>query len=769
MKTIKYWGLWALLALGACSTAALIDQSLLTFRIQTTKNREKSVEISWPKYDFYKSYDVLRSEQPAGIFQPISSGQSANQYIDEGIEPGKVYYYKVRGYNSKGIGSFTSEVEQGFAGGDFIYPPKTVTASLGLYDDKVLLSWDKIEKSASYSIRRSEAGVDAWAIIANNIVWASYEDTTVVLGKVYDYQVIALDKSGYASQPSHTVQGSKKGNSAQFSANAGMYTDYNLLTWKTPPNTAYTVIYRSDNSGTLGAKVAELGKDAESYRDEAAPGSWYYTVRFFNADDYLVLETPSQEGFRLNLTPKPQNARATKGQYINRVQLTWDAVDKALFYSIQRSLDGGSSWTALGNVSSPALAFEDTGLPGEQAKALYRVSATVDGFQGPYSDASEGWAHRAPLNVRSQKVFGNRVELFWDESPDAVEYEILYSTSGASGPFTVAGTSAAAGYTHSYTIGGDEQQLYYVVRAKNSLNIWSRNSYEDHNNSAEAWITKASAPTPLIVNNKTASERALTFSWAGSRAAAKYKVYRAVLTHGAALVSSLSDADYKPVGETPNYSYRDTLSAAPIRRYHYKIVLVDNDGNEYPAVAADSTGSEVAYRLPVDIDEFMLDTDFNIIEAQMRIANFGNNGSSSQPKGRWQGWYDYNAAASGAKSLWKDFSSFETILNSQANHKMTISLSPLGAKQNGDVVVSGLYTGLITYINLVGADGGWSVGGSVKGTYNHPTLGTLTKTYSYTDASFLQSVVLKSESKPSYPAFDAGAGGSLQAGCNSPK
>jgi len=87
-----------------------------------------------------------------------------------------------------------------------LMPPQNLNAQPQPEKGKVTLSWSPVSGAAGYNIYRKLAGDAAYSRVNFSSVKAnSYDDTTVVKGKSYDYVVRAVDAAGNESSDSRIV------------------------------------------------------------------------------------------------------------------------------------------------------------------------------------------------------------------------------------------------------------------------------------------------------------------------------------------------------------------------------------------------------------------------------------------------------------------------------------------------------------------------------------------------------------------------------------
>lgn len=756
----------------SCAKTKLIDKTLNEFQAKASKNFDDRIEVTWTKNDFYKHYQVLRSETELGTFESISGLVNNDQFKDYNVRSGKTYYYKVRAYNTINTPLYTTEAADGFSGTMVSQPPPSNVRTVEGQSPMIIrLEWDRVNDADAYKVYRSvnpdvmtDPGMlgAGWKEVAI-VRYPFYEDEDVVAGSYYYYRVgSVLRRSDGSYGPvssgfSAPIQGYTFGGDAGLSSTAGAFYDKIVLTWVNLPTVSQYVVYRSEDKNIIGIPVLTVAaSEPSTYSDYTAESGkvYYYTLLYNN--DYTVRRSRTIKSYKKtdSAPPMPENFNVSQGTDSVNVVLTWSKVDSATGYTIFRSANQNGPYEEITTINDKnTVTYRDT--PPTGSYIYYYKMSAFNPAPGSETTPLQGWVNRPPSNITASTGFGNKVVLSWDPVPGATQYNIDFSET-RDGSYTRAGNvSGGSGqnrvsFSHNIDIGDLLSKEYYYKVQVNA------GSVSDWSDSVLGKIQKIGQPENFrILNNKTSTERTLTMEWDAVPNAEQYNIYRATLKHAGASVDRLTLSDYKKVATVNDVGYQAPLNTVPLRRYVYRVVAVDGGG-------AEGVGSlsDIAYRLPVDIDEFLLDVDFTIIHAQTQIRGFGDNGSSGNISGRNKGMYYYNASMSGARSQWDNYISFEVQLT--GNPSMSISISPMAAAMTGPVNISGLYSGTVTYNGFLGAPGGYAIGGGLTAVYNHPVHGRLQKTYSYTDAAFLHSVVLKTENKPTHSGilalFEEGGG-----------
>ena len=151
------------------------------------------VRLTWQAAAGAASYEVYRAPVEAGPYALLAT-VTTTTYDDAAVEPGKVYWYKVRACASAGCSALSSPVS-GYAALPTLPPPQNVQASDGTHPDKVVITWDPVPGATHYLVYRAPSEEGDYSVLAT-VTTTSYEDSQVEPGKTYWYRVRACNAQG---------------------------------------------------------------------------------------------------------------------------------------------------------------------------------------------------------------------------------------------------------------------------------------------------------------------------------------------------------------------------------------------------------------------------------------------------------------------------------------------------------------------------------------------------------------------------------------------
>jgi len=175
-------------------------KELPKFRVKLTP-LDKKIGLKWDLVSPYLIYIVYRDNElltPGGVF--IQDKDVKFYFVDEGLENGKTYTYKILGIDP--LGRQSPPVIVKGSPKDLTPPPIPINLKGELKNGKVYLSWDasSADDLKGYNVYRSES-IKGKFIKLNTkpLKERKFVDRQVEMGKNYWYAVTAVDKNGNES------------------------------------------------------------------------------------------------------------------------------------------------------------------------------------------------------------------------------------------------------------------------------------------------------------------------------------------------------------------------------------------------------------------------------------------------------------------------------------------------------------------------------------------------------------------------------------------
>jgi fibronectin type 3 domain-containing protein len=333
-------------------------------------------------------YNVYRSTIQTGPYSLIRSSYAPTSFMDTSLVDGTIYYYEVSAINIAGEGQKAT-----ISGVPGTVPGAPTLSTPTVGDRFVNLNWNPPTVSGGtpvtgYNVYRSEAFAGTYTLIASQ-TGTSYNDSTVINGHTYYYEVSANNSAGEGGKSSpvvsatpYTVPGAPIG--LGFTPGNGQIS----LNWTAPSNggsaiTGYKV-YRSLAGSASYTLIASPTGPSYSDVGVANGATYLYEVSAVNAAGEGLLSAPvSSTPFTVAGVPIGLTAIAGNASNV----LSWTA-PTASGGSVVTSYKVYSSATQTGTyslVGSPVgSTYTDSGLINGQTY-WYEVSAVNLGGEGPKS------------------------------------------------------------------------------------------------------------------------------------------------------------------------------------------------------------------------------------------------------------------------------------------------------------------------------------------------------------------------------------------------
>lgn len=477
--TLRYYSIYASFRVGGteilkveCSneitlgTTGAID---LISDFKASKNLVKAVVLSWKVKEnvTISSYEIYEDgEKKSGYIEPAKTG-SCSVTLDRD-DDGKNHDYKIKATTT----SSRYDIES--AQGNSLAKPSGLTASDSTSVDGITITWPvDDDTNVVYELYYSDNKEgNNWEKLtetkAGEAFLGAKKDGTD--GKPYYFKLKAYNKT-QSNQPtleSDVETGSVFG-SAMMNAtvkDSGKDPDKITISWKEATGASYYRIKRNGGdylpgktTGTSYSDYATSIKNLDG--DTPLCNEYTYTVVPFMADGTAALKGSEAEG---KLFAPPLNVKASKGEKVDGITVTWDTVEYATSYEIEKyesKLINGAVTTggvSIGNVTVTGTSYsESTNKIISYRIRAVRTEETKDGtveIKSAWQDGTEteknaqgfdesshvgyGLAAVSTLNVASAVTsdgyYAPYVAVTWEMVPGATSYTI---TNGLGGSVTV--------------------------------------------------------------------------------------------------------------------------------------------------------------------------------------------------------------------------------------------------------------------------------------------------------------------------------------------
>ncbi|MGP4042185.1 fibronectin type III domain-containing protein [Gracilibacillus sp. D59] len=299
------------------------------------------VSLTWSTVDGADEYLIYRSSSKDPSFRAIASSE-ANNYMDNTVELGVNYQYKVSAINGGGESGLSEPTEIFFYDPD--EPAPAVPTGLTITETKsitVQLEWEPVEDAISYGIFRSTDPEGEFTRVANTTT-TSFTDKPVDPSTTYYYKVSATGIGGeseVSNQVSTTTKEAISLPEVPQGLSAGDVTTSAFeIQWESVADAERYDIYRKANEDSGYSKIAST--DTPGYNDETVSVSRTgYSYKILAVNEMGESDLSDELNIDMPLPETPSNLKVTlTGK--DFVGLTWTAHGGANQYNVYREAAG---------------------------------------------------------------------------------------------------------------------------------------------------------------------------------------------------------------------------------------------------------------------------------------------------------------------------------------------------------------------------------------------------------------------------------------------
>lgn len=377
-------------------------------------NTSNSMTVSWSAvtgrpgvtYEVERGSGNSYSEPDAGTVVSVASGLTGTSYVDTGLSSWTTYYYHVRAVDAAGTSPWTSPWYYATTG-DHTPPTQVTGLSADAWTTQPFVSltgYSATDDQAvtGYDVQRSGDGGSTWDDLGTVGDTNGYVDQSAAEGTSYTYRMRAYDQAGnkgewstgvpvttWVSLPSKTAGVT----ATQWLSNPGHIT---IGGWTATSDRGIAGYHLEESVSGPDGPWNNLGNYAAGATHvdvvdlAALPYTYYRVFAYDDANHYgewsdLVSPTGVDDVVPAQVT----GLVATPWASSSWVNLSgYSASDNLAVtsYAIQRSEDGGNTWTDLGTVGNTDGYIDQTAIEGTAYQ--YRMAARDGaGNQGAWSDA----------------------------------------------------------------------------------------------------------------------------------------------------------------------------------------------------------------------------------------------------------------------------------------------------------------------------------------------------------------------------------------------
>ena len=382
------------------------------------------------KFDVDPSYNGLYWHQyMQNLLGPYSEGKSVRKGYEEMGILNNGFVFKVPVYNNM-PGSPCPKPEEGLNA-------PTVTAQKNGYVS-AKLSWNEVAAAQGYQIYRAEGADGTFTRIkSTNAATRSFEDTTIVPGKLYQYKVRAYMK--LSSGNKYSSYSSIK--TLDFTVPATTWNTFKIknyktieLSWGKKSVDGYK-IYRKTGTGKYTCIQTIKDKSTVSFKDTTVKPKNTYTYRIrgyvsVNGKNYYSKYTSVNTAELKMAKPQLKKAYVSGGK---KIKVTWKRDSKADGYYIYRATSKKGTYKKVKTITkNKTVSWSDTSIKTGKTY-YYKIRSFVKASTGTKSSSystvfSVKTALKTPA-VTSVTASKGKVKLKWKKDSNAAGYKIYRATS----------------------------------------------------------------------------------------------------------------------------------------------------------------------------------------------------------------------------------------------------------------------------------------------------------------------------------------------------
>ena len=209
----------------------------------------EKIEVNWDSTPAAAWYELWRNGTVDLVLAEKMADLRAVSYTDTAVMPGMKYSYWVRPI---GLGGSAGPFSTNAIGWSALAPPATITATPGVFADRVKVEWSSSESADSYEVWRNTAPVSSGAIWVYTTARFRFEDFEVHPGETYYYWVRSM-RSVVASPFGLCASGYAMGAPSGLSVSKGDFTEKIRATWAPAPGALSYEVWRSHNDQLTSA------------------------------------------------------------------------------------------------------------------------------------------------------------------------------------------------------------------------------------------------------------------------------------------------------------------------------------------------------------------------------------------------------------------------------------------------------------------------------------------------------------------------------------
>ncbi len=497
--------------------------------------------LTWKAVEGASEYRITRCADGADTYEPLAT-VTETSYVDVTGIVGTKYSYRVQAVSENPEASSARSAAKARV---TALPSPEVELTNVESSGKIQISWNAIEGAVRYKVYKATSKSGTYKYLTSTTK-LSVQDTAVSVGKTYYYKVMAVSSledadSAYSaiqsrvctlSQPAITLR--KSGGNIKIS-------------WSKVKSAAKYRLYRSTDkeSWTLLKTTSST-----SYTDTATEAGITYFYRLRAVAKVSAASSAYSTAKSILCTLAAPEVTADTVSASGKIELSWEAVDGAVGYTLWRSESEDGQYLQIGQTDGTE--YVDTSA--EAGSAYFYKVIALAGSEAGNSDASgivsETCDLPRPTVTLSADPVSGKPTVSWGKIEGASKYRI-YRASSKSGSYKLVKTVTSDSYADTTASAG--KTYYYKVRAIHE----NTDAYSAYSSIKSCTCILAQ---PQVTLAETSSGK-VKLSWGKVSGVSKYRVYR-----------SSNGTDWNLLKTTTSTSY--TTSPKTGTTYYYRVMAI---------------------------------------------------------------------------------------------------------------------------------------------------------------------------------------------------
>jgi len=369
----------------AFATTNACPKPVAPTNVSAEAKSSSSIEIRWDEVATAITYKIYRSASSTGTYAPVgnTAGKSSTSWTDDNLERAKTYYYTVAAESECDESAKSTYAFATTANCENIPAAPTNITAEALSQTDVRVSWNAVSGATRYNIYAKHDNIDYYFV-----VWVTGASTYTISNRnpstTYSFKVSAVNDCGESEMSTNYATATTQSCDLPILPNPTGVTTTALsaksvsITWNAVSEAVSYVIYRSTERystyQSIGGRLTET-----SFIDTTLSSSttYYYAVKAINSCgatgnlDNVVSVTTKCE------TPIPTNVAVT-AKSSSSLEITWNAVNGAVSYSVYRATRGpNNQYTLINKISGTTNMYTDNGLE-NLTSYYYKITAKTE-------------------------------------------------------------------------------------------------------------------------------------------------------------------------------------------------------------------------------------------------------------------------------------------------------------------------------------------------------------------------------------------------------